>query len=108
MKLNQLEGILPNRRSCFDLLNLLETEYACTISFWISVSEPPGGLLGWRVYANGSGDIWDQLDPAGFTASALISEMHGGVIYPAIWATLLQLASRMQQARVDQYLTPSH
>lgn len=103
MKLDRLEGIVPTRRSCFDLLQLLETEYACSITFWIRASEPPGGVLGWWIFANGSGDIWDRDNMAGFTGSALISEMHSGSIYPAIWAALLQLESRFRQASTALY-----
>lgn len=98
MKLGNLQGIIPTRRSCFDLLCLLETEYACTITFWIKPSQPPGGELVWTLFANGSGDVWDTLHMAGFTAAARISEMHSGSLYPAVWAALLQLESRFEQA----------
>jgi len=98
MKLGNLQGIIPTRRTCFDLLCLLETEYACTITFWIKPSQPPGAELVWTLFANGSGDIWDASYMAGFTATARISEMHAGSLYPAIWAALLQLESRFKEA----------
>jgi len=108
MKLGHLEGIVPTRRSCFDLLCLLETEYACTITFWIKASSPPAGEVGWWVFANGSGDIWDAAHMAGFTASARVSEMHAGSLYPAIWAALLQLESRFKEASRAMYVLPTH
>lgn len=95
MELRKLEGIVPTRITCYQLVELLETEYAISITFWLTVSNPPGGEVHWRLFANGSGDLWDHIYMAGYTASARVSDMHQGSIYPALWATLVDMATQL-------------
>lgn len=93
MKLGNLEGIVPNRRACFDLLVLIESEYNCSIKLWLDANNPRGGEIGWTIYACGSGGIWDRHDLDCIVGKARVLDADGGDIYRAIWACLRQLES---------------
>ena len=100
MKLGHLEHIVPNRQACFDLLDLVESEYNVSIKFWLDANNTRGGEIGWSVYCVGSGGIWDYLDGAGTVGKARILDADGGNIYPAIWSALLQLESHFHRMKI--------
>lgn len=104
MLLTKLEGIVPNRRACFDLLCLLENEYNCSIKLWLDANNPRGGEIGWTVYAAGSGFVWDHSDLDCYVGRSRVLDSDGGNVYPAIWSCLRQLADKlgkMDMSRLD-------
>jgi len=107
MQLGRLEGIVPNRRACFDLLVLLENEYNCSIKLWLDANNPRGGEIGWTIYAAGSGFIWDHSDLDCYVGRSRVLDANDGNIYPALWSCLLQLHDKMKRVDVSALL-PAH
>lgn len=107
MKLDRLDGIIPSRQACFDLMCLLENEYNCSLKLWLDANNPRGGEIGWRVYCAGSGFVWDHDDLEHFVANALVLDAEGGSLYHAVWTCLRQLESRLKRiANVEVYKIP--
>ena len=102
MKLGNLEGIVPNRRACFDLLILIEQEYNCSLKMWLDANNPRGGEIGWTVYCAGSGGIWDNADLDCYVGKARVLDADGGNIYRAIWSCLLSLESCLHRAVMEK------
>ncbi len=98
MKLSALEGIIPNRRACFDLLVLLENEYNVSLNMWLDANNPRGGEIGWTVYVVGSGHIYDLDSATGILGEARVLDADGGNIYRAIWSALRSLESKLHRA----------
>lgn len=99
MELGKLGGIIPGRRSCFDLLTLIEAEYDVSLSFWLDIASVTEGVYEYWVYANGSGDVFDIVHTRGGVSRARVSEANEGCIYPAIWAVLLKLESELSKVK---------
>jgi hypothetical protein len=102
MKLSQLEGIIPNRTACFELMCLLENEYNCTLKLWLDANNPRGGEIGWYVYCAGTGSVFDHDDVSHFIAKSRVLDAHNGSLYSAVWSCLLQLESKFRRIAFDQ------
>ena len=101
MKLDKLDGIIPSRSTCFDLLCLLENEYNCSLKLWLDCNNPRGGEIGWTVYCAGSGAVWDHDDIEHFVAKARVLDAQNGNLYAAVWSCLIQLESKFRRLARD-------